>query len=63
VLQKADEKPFPALFPENYAYAGRKNFPRNALQSDGIGAAADLCIRKTQSVTAGNEAAGNGYTI
>ena len=25
--------------------------------------AADLCIRKTQSVTAGNEAAGNGYTI
>jgi len=29
-------KPFPTLFPENYSFAERKNFTRNALQSDGI---------------------------
>jgi len=45
------DKPFPTLFPENYAYTERKNFPGNALQSGGTGAAADLCDRKTRPGT------------
>ena len=45
------DKPFPTLFPENYACSGRKNFPGNALQSDGTGAAADLCDRKKRPET------------
>jgi hypothetical protein len=35
-FKRLTKKPFPTLFPENYAYAGRKNFSRNALQSGGI---------------------------
>ena len=45
------DKPFPTLFPENYTCAGRKNFPGNALQSGGTGAAANLCDRKNRPGT------------
>ena len=45
------DKPFPTLFPENYTCAERKNFPGNALQSGGTGAAANLCDRKNRPGT------------
>ena len=45
------DKPFPTLFPENYTCTERKNFPGNALQSGGTGAAANLCDRKNRPGT------------
>ena len=35
-FKRLTNKLFPTLFPENYSFSERKNFSRNALQSDGI---------------------------
>jgi len=35
-VQGLADKLLPTLFPENYSFTERKNFPRNALQSGGI---------------------------
>jgi len=36
MLQGTDEQAISTLFPENYSFTERKNFTRNALQSDEI---------------------------
>ena len=53
-LQGLANKLFPTLFPENYSFRERKNFPRNALQSDGIKRGSPPLRLENQSAKGGN---------
>lgn len=56
-------KLIPTLFPENYAFAERKNFTGNALQSDGIKRGSPNLRLENQPAMAGMDRIGDKRKI